>query len=105
MKSLFNSVLETAMLFRKCNGYSQSIILKEECAELIGEVTKKYNKYHLESEVKTMKEIKIEITLTDDNITLDGKNLIDLSDDDIINSIKMLVSLAKTLNIYRKEVQ
>lgn len=95
MKSLFNSVLETAMLFRKCNGYSQSIILKEECAELIvalshfernrkgsfneiieelshvliscfafiicadipvdeiiGEVTKKYNKYHLESEVK-----------------------------------------------------
>lgn len=51
-----------------------------------------------------MKEIKIKITLTDDNITLDGKNLIDLSDD-IIDSIKMLVSLAKTLNIYRKEVQ
>lgn len=49
-----------------------------------------------------MKEIKIEITLTDDNITLDGKNLIDLSDDDIIVSIKMLVSLAKTLNILQK---
>lgn len=49
-----------------------------------------------------MKEIKIEITLTDDNITLDGKNLIDLSDDDIIGSIKMLVSLAKTLNILQK---
>lgn len=45
------------------------------------------------------KEVMIKITLTDDNITLDGKNLIDLSDDDIIDSIKMLVSLAKTLNI------
>lgn len=48
------------------------------------------------------KESVIEITLTDDNITLDGKNLIDLSDDDIIDSIKMLVSLAKTLNILQK---
>ena len=46
------------------------------------------------------KEIIIKITLTDDNITLDGKNLIDLSDDDIIDSIKMLVSLAKTLHIF-----
>lgn len=45
------------------------------------------------------KESVIKITLTDDYITLDGKNLIDLSDDDIINSIKMLVSLAKTLGI------
>lgn len=44
----------------------------------------------------------IKITLTDDNITLDGKNLIDLSDDDIIDSIKMLVSLAKTLNILQE---
>lgn len=95
MKRLFNSVLETASLFRKSDGYLQSIILKEECAELIValshfernrkgsfneileelshvliscfafiicanipveelivEVTKKYNKYHLESEVK-----------------------------------------------------
>ena len=52
-----------------------------------------------------MKNVTIKITLTDDNITLDGKNLIDLSDDDIIDSIKMLVSLAKTLNIYRKEMQ
>lgn len=50
------------------------------------------------------KESVIKITLTDDNITLDGENLIDLSDDDIIDSIKVLVSLAKTLNIYRKEV-
>lgn len=48
------------------------------------------------------KESVIKITLTDDNITLDGKNLIDLSDDDIIDSIKMLVSLAKTLNILQK---
>lgn len=48
------------------------------------------------------KEVVIRITLTDDNITLDGKNLIDLSDDDIIDSIKMLVSLAKTLNILQK---
>lgn len=40
------------------------------------------------------KEVMIKITLTDDNITLDGKNLIDLSTDDIIDSIKMLVSLA-----------
>ena len=35
MKSLFNSVLETAALFRKCDGYLQSVILKEEWAELI----------------------------------------------------------------------
>lgn len=44
-------------------------------------------------------EVVIKITLTDDNITLDGENLIDLSDDDIIDSIKVLVSLAKTLSI------
>lgn len=43
------------------------------------------------------KEVVIKITLTDDNITLVGKNLIDLSNDDIIDSIKMLVSLANTL--------
>lgn len=48
------------------------------------------------------KEVMIKITLTDDSITLDGKNLIDLSDDDIIDSIKMLVSLAKTLNILQE---
>ena len=49
-----------------------------------------------------MKEIKIKITLTDDNIALDGENLIVLSDNDIIDSIKMLVSFAKTLNILQK---
>lgn len=48
------------------------------------------------------KEVVIKITLTDDTITLDGKNLIDLSDDDIIDSIKMLGSLAQTLNILQK---
>ena len=42
------------------------------------------------------------ITLTDDNITLDGKNLPELSEDDIIDSIKMLVSLAKTLSILQE---
>lgn len=95
MQSLFNSLLETAALFRKCDGYSQSKILTEECAELIValshfernrkgsydeileelthvliscfaliicanipvnklivEVTKKYNKYHVENTIK-----------------------------------------------------
>lgn len=41
------------------------------------------------------KEVTIKITLTDDNITLDGENLQQLSEDDIIDSIKVLVSLAK----------
>lgn len=49
------------------------------------------------------KEITLKITLTDGNITLDGKNLIYLTDSDIIDSIKMLVSLAKTLNILQEE--
>lgn len=35
MKSLLNLVVETAALFKNCDGYSQSIILREECAELI----------------------------------------------------------------------
>lgn len=47
-----------------------------------------------------MKNVEIKIILTDDNITLNGKNLIDLSQDDIIDSIKLLASLAKILNIY-----
>ena len=45
------------------------------------------------------KEVTIKITLTDDNITLDGKNLHDLTENDIIDSIKVLVSFAKTMNI------
>lgn len=43
------------------------------------------------------KEVMIKITLTDDNITLDGENLQQLSEDDIIDSIKVLVSLAKIM--------
>lgn len=48
------------------------------------------------------KEVTIKITLTDDNITLDGKNLIDLTENDIIDSIKMLAFLAKTLSILQE---
>ena len=44
-------------------------------------------------------EIKITITLTDDNITLDGQNLPELTENDIIDSIKVLVTLAKTMNL------
>lgn len=40
------------------------------------------------------KEVMIIIALTDDNITLDGKNLQKLTEDDIIDSIKALASLA-----------
>lgn len=43
------------------------------------------------------KEVTIKITLTDDNITLDGANLQELTEDDIIDSIKVLVSLAKVM--------
>jgi hypothetical protein len=39
----------------------------------------------------------IKITLTDDNITLDGQNLQELTEADIIDSIKVLVSLAKVM--------
>ena len=44
-----------------------------------------------------MKEVTIKIILTDDNITLDGNNLQMLTEDDIIDSIKVLVYLAKTM--------
>lgn len=43
------------------------------------------------------KEVVIKITLTDDNITLDGENLQQLTEDDIIDSIKGLVSFAKIM--------
>lgn len=50
-----------------------------------------------------MKEkIKITITLTDDNIVLYGENtqdLPELTENDIIDSIKVLVTLAKTMNL------
>lgn len=48
------------------------------------------------------KEVTIKITLTDDNITLDGENLPELTENDIIDSIKMLVSLAQTLSILQE---
>lgn len=44
-------------------------------------------------------EIKITITLTDDNITLTGQNLQEVTEADIVDSIKVIVSLAKALNI------
>lgn len=43
------------------------------------------------------KEVLIKITLTDGNITLDGENLQKLTEDDIIDSIKVLVSLVKVI--------
>nr|DAL57886.1 MAG TPA_asm: hypothetical protein [Caudoviricetes sp.] len=43
------------------------------------------------------KEVVIKITLTDDNITLDGENLQTLTEDGIIDSIKVLVSFAKIM--------
>lgn len=48
------------------------------------------------------KKVVIKITLSDDNITLDGQNLKELTENDIIDSIKMLVTLAKTMNFIRE---
>jgi hypothetical protein len=45
------------------------------------------------------KKVVIKITLTDDNITLDGQNLPELTKNDIIDSIKVIVALAKTMNL------
>lgn len=45
------------------------------------------------------KKIKITITLTDDDVILYGENTQDLTEDDIIDSIKALVSLSKSMNI------
>lgn len=45
------------------------------------------------------KEVIIKITLTDDTITLDGQNLQELTEAHIVDSIKMLLSLQKTLGI------
>lgn len=50
-----------------------------------------------------MKEkIKIAIIFADDNIALYGENTEDLTEDDIIDSIKMLSSLAKTKSILQE---
>lgn len=46
----------------------------------------------------TSNEIKIILTITDDKITLDGENFQELTEADIIDSIKVLVTLAKTMN-------
>jgi hypothetical protein len=40
------------------------------------------------------KEVMIRITFTDGDIILDGENLQKLTEDDIIDSIKVLISLA-----------
>ena len=48
------------------------------------------------------KEVTIKITVIDDNITLDGNNLPMLTEDDIIDSIKMLVSLATIMYGWEK---
>lgn len=45
------------------------------------------------------KEVVIKITLTDDNITLDGQNFQELTENDIIDSIKVIVTLAKIMNL------
>ena len=48
------------------------------------------------------KNIEIKLTVTDDNITIDGNNLQMLTEDDIIDSIKVLVSLAKIMYGWEK---
>lgn len=48
------------------------------------------------------KEVTIKIILTCDTITLDGNNLQMLTEDDIIDSIKVLVSLAKIMYGWEK---
>mgnify|MGYP000298576273 CR=1 FL=1 len=47
-------------------------------------------------------EIKITITITDDNIALYGENTQDLTEDDIIDINKMLGGLAKTSSILQE---
>lgn len=47
-------------------------------------------------------EIKITITITDDNIVLYGENTQDLTEDDIIDINKMLGGLAKTPSILQE---
>lgn len=47
-------------------------------------------------------EVTIKITITDDNITLDGENIQELTENDIIDSIKALFILAKTLSILQE---
>lgn len=46
--------------------------------------------------------VTIKITLTDDNITLDGENIRELTENDVIDSIKLLLSIKKTLSILQE---
>lgn len=48
------------------------------------------------------KEVVIKITLTDGGITFDGENLQKLTEDDIIDSVEMLVSLAMIMFGWQK---
>lgn len=48
------------------------------------------------------KEVMIKLTITDDNITLDGENLQELTEGDIIDSIKVLGSLAMIMYGWQK---
>lgn len=48
------------------------------------------------------KEVMIKIAFTDDEITLDGENLQKLTEDDIFDSIKVLVSLAMIMFGWQK---
>ena len=45
------------------------------------------------------KEVTIKITLKDDTITLDVEHFQELTEADIVDSIKVLVTLAKTMNL------
>lgn len=49
-----------------------------------------------------MKSIKIVITITEDSITLNGDNFNELTTNDIIDSIGMLISFNKTLSILQE---
>lgn len=53
----------------------------------------------------TSKKIKIIITITDDNIAFDGRNLQELTENDIIDSIKILVSFASAMFGWQKGAQ
>ena len=49
-----------------------------------------------------MRDVEIKIILTDEFITLDGKNLNTLTEDDINESVNMLNGLARILYILRE---
>lgn len=51
---------------------------------------------------KPMKTVTIKIILTDNKINLDGDNLTELSENDVINIIKMVVDVAHILGILQE---